>query len=214
MNGLIFITHQTEKYTHIQSAMIALQGGCKHIQLRAKDFPRLDIVKMMHILQMLCNEYNANLYIDDHVEICKAMNATGVHLGKTDMPPAEARKILGKYSVIGGTANTFDDIVALHQAGVDYIGLGPFRFTETKKNLSPLLGFDGYTKILQQCRAHNIVLPIFAIGGITKNDIPALMKTGVAGVALSSAILRAQNPVEMVKNVMNAVGAEYFPPLT
>ena len=74
--------------------------------------------------------------------------ADGVHLGKNDMSPSDARKILGNGYIIGGTANTLDDIERLIKEGVDYIGLGPFRYTETKKNLSPILGIDGYKKIL------------------------------------------------------------------
>ncbi|MDR1761477.1 MAG: thiamine phosphate synthase, partial [Bacteroidales bacterium] len=136
MNGLIFITHQTEKYSYVESTELALRGGCKHIQLRMKDAPLVEIEKTAHTVKKMCDEHNACFYIDDHVEICKNVQATGVHLGKMDMPPAEARKILGKDFIIGGTANTFDDIINLHRASVDYIGLGPFRFTETKKNLS------------------------------------------------------------------------------
>lgn len=205
MRGLIFITHQTETYSHVESAEMALRGGCRHIQLRMKDAPLAEIETTAKIVKKLCDEYGARFYIDDHVEICKAVNAAGVHLGKTDMPPAEARTIVGADCIIGGTANTFDDIRALHKAGVDYVGLGPFRFTETKKNLSPLLELEGYAKILQQCKKHNILLPIFAIGGITKNDIPELMTTGIAGIALSSAILNAENPVEETKKLIHTL---------
>jgi thiamine-phosphate pyrophosphorylase len=120
------------------------------------------------------------------------VNATGVHLGKTDMPPAEARRILGDGFIIGGTANTFEDIRRLTDEGVDYIGLGPFRFTATKKNLSPILGLEGYKDILSRCRAAGIALPVLAIGGITVDDIPALMQTGVSGIAVSSAIRQAE----------------------
>ncbi len=198
----MFITHQTEKYSYIQSAEIALRGGCKHIQLRMKDTPLAEFEKTAHIVKNLCDQYGAHFYIDDHVQICKNIAATGVHLGKTDMSSAEARKILGKNFIIGGTANTFDDIVDLYRTGVDYIGLGPFRFTETKKNLSPLLGIEGYCDILQQCRKNKINLPIFAIGGITSKDISLLMKTGIAGIALSGTILQAENPEEMTKEIM------------
>ncbi|MCL2327413.1 MAG: thiamine phosphate synthase [Bacteroidetes bacterium] len=208
MTGLIFITHQTEKYSYAQSAEIALRGGCKHIQLRMKDAPFAEIKKTAVVVKKLCDQYGACFYIDDHVEICKNVGATGVHLGKTDMPPAEARKILDNDFIIGSTANTFDDIVNLHKVGVDYIGLGPFRFTETKKNLSPLLGLKRYTTILQQCRENKIDLPIFAIGGIAKRDIPELMKTGIAGVALSSTILRAKNPVEETKKLIKTIQKE------
>lgn len=201
----MFITHQTETYSYVKSAELALCGGCRHIQLRMKDAPLAEIEKTAVVVKKICDQYGARFYIDDHAEICKNVKATGVHLGKTDMPPAEARKFLGSGFIIGGTANTFDDVVHLYQAGVDYIGLGPFRFTETKKNLSPILGLEGYVEILQKCREHNILLPIFAIGGIAKNDIPELMKTGIAGIALSSTILQAENPVEMTQEIIQTM---------
>jgi thiamine-phosphate pyrophosphorylase len=122
-----------------------------------------------------------------------------------DMPPREARKILGDSFIIGGTANTFEDILHLKAEGVDYIGLGPFRFTSTKKNLSPVLGLSGYLQIMGQCRAHRINLPVFAIGGITPSDIPDIMSAGVSGVALSSTILQAKKPVEEAAKIVEAL---------
>lgn len=205
MHGLLFITHETEKYSYLDSVKIALAGGVRHIQLRMKDAPVSEVEKMALKAKELCLEYGAKLYVDDHVEVCKNTGLTGVHLGKQDMPPSEARKILGPNFVIGGTANTFEDICRLKNEGVDYIGLGPFRFTTTKKNLSPVLGLEGYTGILQQCRENGISLPVFAIGGITKEDVPSLMRTGIAGIALSSTILNAGNPIMETKELINII---------
>jgi thiamine-phosphate pyrophosphorylase len=194
--GLLFITHQTKRYTYLQSVEIALKGGCRMIQLRMKDASPPEIEQTGILAKALCREYGADLYIDDHVEICKRIGATGVHLGKSDMPPGEARKILGENFIIGGTANTFEDILRLKAGKVDYIGLGPFRFTATKKNLSPLLGLSGYQQIMKQCTDQGIDLPVFAIGGITAGDIPEILSAGITGIAMSSTILQAENPVE------------------
>jgi len=199
MNGLLFITHRTEKYDYLQSVEIALKGGCKQIQLRMKESPVDEVERVGREAKSLCDAYGAQLYIDDHVEVCLRINAAGVHLGKTDMSPGEARKILGNGFIIGGTANTFGDIQHLADEGVDYIGLGPFRFTTTKKNLSPVLGLDGYKDILFRCKAAGIHLPVLAIGGITIPDIPELMPTGISGIALSSTILQAEDPVVVTK---------------
>ncbi|MDR1739387.1 MAG: thiamine phosphate synthase, partial [Bacteroidales bacterium] len=107
--------------------------------------------------------------------------------------------------ITGGTANTFSDIEKHYADGANYVGVGPFRFTETKKNLSPVLGLQGYEDIVLQCNKAGIDIPIFAIGGIRIEDIPTLMRTGIYGIAISSLILDSNNPVETAKNLVNLV---------
>ena len=197
-----FITHYTEKYSYLDSVRIALEGGCRWIQLRMKDASPEEILPIAEETLAMCREYHATFIIDDHVELAKQIKADGVHLGKLDMPIAEARRILGKDFLIGGTANTFEDVLAHYQAGANYIGCGPFRFTTTKKNLSPVLGLEGYRHIVSRMKEAGIDLPIVAIGGITEADIPELMQTGVNGIALSGSILRAKNPIEEMKKII------------
>lgn len=210
MNGLLFITHCTERYSYLESVEVALKGGCKQIQLRMKDAPVDEVERTAHKAKALCDVYSAQLYIDDHVEVCQRVRATGVHLGKLDMSPCEARKILGNEFIIGGTANTFEDIQRLADEGIDYIGLGPFRFTTTKKNLSPVLGLEGYKNILSRCKEADIHLPVLAIGGITMTDIPELIHTGISGIALSSTILQAEDPVEEMRRISITTGITNF----
>ena len=125
---LQFITHFTDTYSYYDSARMALEGGCRWIQLRMKDTSVDEVEREAIRLQGLCKDYGATFIIDDHVELVNKIHADGVHLGKKDMPVAEARKILGKEFIIGGTANTFDDVKMHYEAGADYIGCGPFRF--------------------------------------------------------------------------------------
>ncbi len=201
-SGVQFITHFTEKYSYLDGARMALEGGCRWIQLRMKDATEEDMEPLAREVQQLCRAYNAVFIIDDHVELVKRLHADGVHLGKKDMPIAEARRILGDECIIGGTANTFEDIQMHHEAGADYIGCGPFRYTTTKKNLSPILGLDGYKEIVSRMRQAGISLPIVAIGGITVEDIPAIMQTGVTGIALSGTMLHAGHPIEEMKRII------------
>jgi thiamine-phosphate pyrophosphorylase len=205
MNGLLFITHETERDGYLQGVEIALQGGCRMVQLRMKDAAPAEVEATGKEALRLCRRYGAQLFIDDHVEVCSRLGAAGVHLGKNDMPPSQARLLLGKGYLVGGTANTFEDILRLQAEGVDYIGLGPFRFTTTKKNLSPVLGLEGYRRITAQCRAAGVGLPVIAIGGITRADIPALLDAGVAGIALSSAILNADSPVDETRFITDEI---------
>lgn len=201
-----FITHSNERYDHVEGAKLALQGGCRWIQLRMKDAMEIDFLRAAKKIRRLCDEYHATFILDDHVEWVGLTGADGVHLGKNDMPVDEARKMLGRNKIIGGTANTFEDVERLSRQGVDYIGCGPFRFTTTKKNLSPVLGLEGYRSITAQMKAHDIQLPIVAIGGILHQDIPAIMQTGVTGIAVSGAVLNAENPVEEMRLFISATG--------
>lgn len=204
MKQFQFITHHAALYTYMDSAALVLQGGCKWIQLRMKDEPYTAVLETAINMKSLCKKYDARFIIDDHVSIAMAVGADGVHLGKNDMPVTEARKILGSHYIIGGTANTFDDLKSLVNEGIDYAGIGPFRFTETKKNLSPVLGLEGYKNIISRCKDENIRIPFVAIGGITVEDIPQLIKVGVPGIALSSTILQANDPVEETRKIIQA----------
>ena len=197
-----FITHFTEQYSYEDSVRLALEGGCRWVQLRMKNAEEKHIYSIALQTQKMCLEYGATFIIDDHVEIAKQIQADGVHLGKLDMPISEARKILGDKFIIGGTANTFEDVKAHYEAGADYIGCGPFRYTTTKSNLSPILGLDGYRHITSRMKEAHIDIPLVAIGGITETDIPELMQTGISGIALSGSILRAKYPIEEMKNII------------
>ena len=202
MTPLQFITHYTDRYSYADSARLALEGGCRWIQLRMKEASTDELLQTGREVQALCRQYGATFILDDHVELVDELEADGVHLGKNDMPIAEARRILGSKALIGGTANTFDDVRRHYESGADYIGCGPFRYTTTKQNLSPILGLEGYTDIVRRMREAAIPLPIVAIGGITKADIPALMQTGISGIALSGSVLRAEHPVEEMKGLL------------
>lgn len=203
MVNIQFITHQTERYSYFDSACLALKGGCKWIQLRMKEVVLDEVEEVALRLKPLCKEQGARLLLDDHVELAGKLGLDGVHVGKKDMSVAEARKILGSSYIIGGTANTFEDVRMHKLAGADYVGVGPFRFTETKKNLSPVLGLEGYQKIREQMKRENIEIPMVAIGGINYEDISAILQTGVYGIALSGTILRAENPVEEMKRILH-----------
>lgn len=205
MNRLQFITHFTDKYTYVDSARIALEGGCRWIQLRMKDAIESELENAALQVKSLCAEYGAKFIIDDNVMMTKHVGADGVHLGKNDMPVDEARKILGSNYIIGGTANIFDDICRLYAQGADYIGCGPFRFTTTKKNLAAILGLDGYARLLKQMDERGIRLPLIAIGGIEYDDIPALFRIGVSGIALSGSVLRAADPVSEMRRIVNLI---------
>ena len=202
MASLQFITHETDQFSYREGAFMALEAGCKWIQLRMKDVAVETVRQLAEELKKACENRHALLIIDDYVEVAREVKADGVHLGKNDMPIEEARKLLGEGFIIGGTANTFEDVKRHYEAGADYLGIGPFRFTTTKKNLSPVLGLEGYRNIKQQMIEAGIILPAVAIGGITVEDIPAILATGIEGIAMSGAILQAHDPDAEIKRIL------------
>ena len=181
---------------------MALEVGCKWIQLRMKDASDDEVRTAAAEIQPMCKEHEAVFLLDDRVKLAKELHADGVHLGKNDMPIDEARRILGEEYIIGGTANTFDDIQRIASQGADYIGCGPFRFTTTKKNLAPVLGIEGYRDIIAKMRNAGINIPMVAIGGITPDDIDEILANGVQGIAVSGTVLNADDPVAMMKSLL------------
>ena len=202
---LQFITHRNGRYDEISGTRAVLEGGCRWVQLRMKDAPDEEVVRVGREVGRLCREYGATFLVDDRVQLVSELGSDGVHLGKHDMPVSEARRLLPAGTIIGATANTFEDIARAAAAGADYIGLGPFRFTETKRNLSPILGLEGYRTIFERCREAGITLPVVAIGGITAADVAAILAAGATGIALSGALLSAEDPAEETRKITKII---------
>ncbi|WP_084439540.1 thiamine phosphate synthase [Dyadobacter alkalitolerans] len=201
IDKLQFISNQSQEFSHLESISLALEAGCRWIQLRVKNEPEKLVLEMAQAAKALCDTYGAKLIINDFPDIAKAISAHGLHLGLSDMPIPEARKIMGDNMIIGGTANTFEDILLRIDEGADYIGLGPFRFTKTKLNLSPILGLEGYRDLMQRLAEAKKEIPIIAIGGILPDDVPALLGAGLHGVAMSSALIQSKDPKETVQKL-------------
>jgi thiamine-phosphate pyrophosphorylase len=205
ISPLHYITQDLPGKSHPELVRNACMAGVVWVQLRIKNKPYDEWLNIAEQVVSVCRNYNVRLIINDNVSIAGAIKADGVHLGKTDMSPLDARKKLGDNVIIGGTANTFEDIKILASAGVDYIGLGPYRFTTTKENLSPLLGLERYKSITEQCRKNGITIPIIAIGGIKIEDVNLLMESGVYGIAVSSAINKSTTITETVKQFQKSI---------
>lgn len=180
-----YITAPKDGMTPAAQAEAVCRGGMRWVQLRMKEATTAEMLAEGRLVKEICHRHGALFIVNDRVQVARELDADGVHLGKEDMDPREARALLGEEKIIGATCNTWEDILLRQQQGVDYIGLGPFTFTTTKEKLSPVLGLEGYRHLLEQMRAHGIRIPVYAIGGITEADIPPLMQTGIAGIALS-----------------------------
>ncbi|WP_294957550.1 thiamine phosphate synthase [uncultured Flavobacterium sp.] len=179
----------------------ALDAGCKWVQMRFKNQTQKDTFTLAEAVKPLCEEYLANFIVNDDLHLAEQIAADGVHLGLTDTKIEEARAILGATKIIGGTANTFEDIENHVKNGCDYIGLGPFRFTATKEKLSPILGLSGYYEILQKLKKNKIAIPVYAIGGITLRDVSPLIETGIFGIAVSGIITESDEKEKLIQQL-------------
>ncbi|MFT3826640.1 MAG: thiamine phosphate synthase [Chitinophagaceae bacterium] len=205
ISPLQFITMDESPYTHLQQVAMACEAGADWIQLRMKQIADDDFVQVATEAKKICDSYNSKLIINDRVHIVKTVGAYGVHIGKEDMPVNEARAILGDEMIVGGTANTADDIEKHYWNGADYIGLGPYRFTTTKKKLSPVLGLEGYAAIMRSLKLKQVELPVVAIGGIQLPDVEALVQAGVHGVAFSGLLVHAENRREVYDSLQDGL---------
>jgi thiamine-phosphate pyrophosphorylase len=189
-----------EQELHIRKA---LDNGIKWVQVRWKNAPENELINLCEISKQLCSEYQSVCIINDHLQIAKEIDADGVHLGLNDSSVEEARLILGENKIIGGTANTLEDVLQRLNESCDYIGLGPLRFTATKEKLSPILGFEGYQNIIEGLREKSIDIPrIFAIGSVILEDILPLQQIGIYGVSVSGLITKQPTIINELKKVM------------
>ncbi|MBS7230009.1 thiamine phosphate synthase [Flavobacterium psychroterrae] len=200
-NKLQYISQGETIEKQLYNIHLALDAGCDWVQMRFKNQTAKDTFALAEAVKFLCEEYLANFIVNDNLYLAQQVAADGVHLGLSDMKIAEARAILGSTKIIGGTANTYEDIVNHVRNSCDYIGLGPFRFTETKEKLSPILGLSGYYDIVEKMKNNKIQIPIYAIGGITLKDISPLMETGIHGIAVSGMITISDQKEKLIQQL-------------
>ncbi|MFT3739752.1 MAG: thiamine phosphate synthase [Breznakibacter sp.] len=202
---LMYVTQGKTITSVRQEIRQVLEGGCRWVQIRMKDASLEEVETVVQWALPLCKANGAILIVNDFPLVARDTGAHGVHLGKDDMSIPDVRNMYPQVGIIGGTANTIGDIVHLHDAGADYAGIGPFRFTATKKRLSPILGLDGYRQLVAGMRQRNICLPFVAIGGIMLEDIVAIRQLGAAGIAVSGLIAHAGDPVTQTRRVIAAL---------
>lgn len=200
-NKLQYISQGETIEQQLRNIHQALDSGCNWVQMRFKNQTPKDTFTLAEAVKSLCEEYLANFIVNDNLDLAKQIAADGVHLGLTDTKIEKARAILGTTKIIGGTANTFENIENHVKNGCDYIGLGPFRFTNTKEKLSPILGLAGYFDILEKLKKNKIEIPVYAIGGITLRDVNPLMETGIYGIAVSGIITESEEKEKLIQQL-------------
>lgn len=197
-NKLQYISQGDTVQEQLSNIRKALDNGCQWIQLRFKNASTPELFDVAETAKLLCDVFSAYLIINDNVHLAEQLDADGVHLGLNDMNVAAAKSILGDAKIIGGTANTFEHVLQRKAEKCDYIGLGPFQFTATKEQLSPILGLEGYRNIIEKMQAKKIQIPIYAIGGIQLKNVESIMETGVHGIAVSGLVTQSKKPKQLI----------------
>ncbi len=178
----------------------AIKGGVSMVQIREKNCSSLDFYDLAKRVKELLNPHQIPLIINDRVDIAQAVDADGLHIGQSDLPYAVARKLLGKNKIIGLSVENLEQAQQANQLDVDYIGLSPVFYTDTKTDIAPALGLDGIENIARISKH-----PMVGIGGIYIGNAEQIIKSGANGIAVVSAILSSENPKQAAKQLYDCV---------
>lgn len=194
---LYFITDSSgmEEKKFLEVIESALIGGATLIQLREKEKTTREYIDLARKVKKITEKYNVPLIIDDRLDVAQAVGADGVHLGRDDMTVYDARKIMGENFIIGATAKTLQQAKIACEEGADYLGVGAV-FPTTTKVKTVITSIDTLNEI-----CNNVDIPVYAIGGLNKENIHVLDGLKIHGVCVVSAIMKADNPEMAAKEL-------------
>ena len=194
---LYFITDSTgfAEEEFLFRVELALKGGATLVQLREKNRTTREYIDLAEKVHALTKKYNVPLIIDDRIDVAMAVDAEGVHLGQSDMPVDIARRILGEDKIIGATAKTVPQALEAYRNGADNLGVGAIYPTTTKVK-TVLTSVETLKEIVK-----SVPIPVNAIGGLNKDNIDILEDTGIAGVCVVSAIMKADSPQQAAEEI-------------
>jgi len=191
------------RFSHAELAELAIAGGADTIQFRQKEGATRMMIRAAEQMQDLCKKAGVTFIVNDRVDVAVASHADGVHLGQDDFPIPLARRLLGEEAIIGGSAGSMEEARQCLLEGADYIGFGPVYPTTSKEDAGPAAGLSLLKQIVEA-----IPLPIIAIGGITADNTPPVIKTGVHGIAVISAVCCQKDPRDAAKCLRRLLKAD------
>jgi thiamine-phosphate pyrophosphorylase len=178
----------------------AVAGGVTCVQLREKSCPTREFIEEALAIRDFLRQRGVPLIINDRLDVAQAVGADGVHLGQKDMGLAMARRIVGRNMIVGISAECVEDAVAAERGGADYIGASPIFATPTKTDTAPALGLEGLQRIRRA-----VGIPLVGIGGLNRDNAPAVIRHGADGLAVVSAIVSADDPREASRELRAAI---------
>ncbi len=189
--------------SHLEVVRAAIRGGATLVQLREKDASTRAMVELAQELRGLTRKAGVPLIVNDRVDVALAADADGVHVGQDDMPAALARRLIGPNMILGVSATSFEEALRAEQDGADYLGVGPIFPTSSKADAAPPMGLDGLSAV-----ATRVSIPIVAIGGISLQNVEAVVEAGADGIAIISAVVGAPDVEQAARLLISAVRAQ------
>ena len=194
-NSILCLTRDDPEYSHDRQVKDFIEGGGRFIQFRSKTLPPDLLLKQATQATNHAKACDAKLVINDHIELAREIDAHGVHLGASDDTVTKARSILSKGKIVGRTVHSIEEAVSVKRESPDYVGLGPYRTSTTKKDLQPVLSDDQFQSIVEILAP----IPVYLIGGLSTDDFPLIQSFGLRGIALCSALFSVSNLMEQTK---------------
>lgn len=199
VSKLHFLTQDLPNRTHLEQVQLACEAGANWIQYRCMSKSDEEMLRELHPIASVCDDWGATLIITNHVHLVALADIQGVHVEDMEVDLTLIRDQIGESKTLGASANDFNQIKKHIANGADYIGCGPFAHTNTKPNNYKHFGTLGYKEIISELNQDELKTPLIAVGGIDLQNVPAILETGVYGIAVSSAINNSENPKQMYK---------------
>jgi thiamine-phosphate pyrophosphorylase len=201
--GRLHVLTDTElqpRFTHVELTKMAIKGGADTIQFRQKTGATREMIDVCREMKRLCTDANITFIVNDRVDVAIASEADGVHLGHDDFPIPLARKLIGEARIIGGSAVTLEEARECFSEGADYIGFGPVYPTTSKDDAGTVTGIALLEKVVKA-----VSIPIIAIGGLTVENTPEVIRAGARGIAVISAVCCQENPEQATRELSQAL---------
>ena len=201
-----YLTQDLPFRSHVNQVQLGCEAGANWIQYRCFSKNDDELLEEIHEVASICDDWGATLIITDHYHLLDRADIQGVHIEDMNADLRKIRNEIGEDKTLGASANSIDDIVRIADSGAaDYIGCGPFALTHTKPNDYPLLGTEGYRLIKEKMQELKISIPLIAVGGISAQDVEAILRTGVEGIAVSAAVNLADSPSKALKEIYKKI---------
>ena len=202
---LHFITHDIDHLTHVEQAQAACEAGAKWLQYRCLSKNDDELLKDIHVIAEICDDWGATLIVTDHIHLNGKADIQGFHIEDMSADFTHIRNLVGEDITLGGSSNSIQNLLRIAEEGADYAGFGPFAETSTKPNNYPHIELSHYHQAIMALQNQGLDFPVLAVGGVKLGDVDELLATGIFGIAASSAINQASDMHEAYRSFYDKI---------